>query len=91
MSFVRYEPCARCWLEGCERCGGQGMVAEQAQVDIRLPPDIRSGMRLLVEGQGGVAEPGGPRGDLWVYVLIQPSQVNQPPMDVRTTALMKRE
>jgi DnaJ-class molecular chaperone len=68
--FDRYEPCPRCWLQGCERCQGQGQSLEQVTVEVRIPANCQHGKAVFIEGGGACREPGGPRGDLYVYVDI---------------------
>jgi DnaJ-class molecular chaperone len=71
LAFVRYEPCSLCWLSGCHRCQFQGMVPEQVDIQVKVTPNSPNGTTIFVEGQGGCSEPSGPRGDLFVYVVIQ--------------------
>ncbi len=71
LSFTRYEPCSLCWLAGCRRCDQQGMIPEQVSVDVPISAGTKQGSRIFLEGQGGRSEPGGSRGDLFVYVLIR--------------------
>jgi hypothetical protein len=70
-SFFRYEPCSLCWLSGCHRCDKQGMIAERVTLDIPIMAGTRHNAMLLVEGQGSASEPGGKRGNLFVYITIQ--------------------
>ena len=65
--FVRHDPCPTCWLVGCARCEGQGMIPEQVIVNVSIPPNTAKNDLLLVEFQGGQREPGGSRGHLFVY------------------------
>ncbi len=71
LAFTRYEPCSLCWLAGCRRCDHQGMIPERVSLDVTVSAGTKRGARIFVEGQGGRTEPGGPRGDLFVYVLIR--------------------
>ncbi len=70
LTFVRDEPCSLCWLEGCHRCQNQGMVQQEVHVKVKIPAHTRNNAMILVEGEGGVSEPGGSRGNLFVYVFI---------------------
>lgn len=70
LTFSRYEPCSLCWLSGCHRCNQQGMIPETISIDVQVSPLTRSGAMILVTGQGGCSEPGGLRGDLFIYVTI---------------------
>lgn len=65
-SFSRWEPCNRCWGEGCSRCHHQGKIREQVTLTVTVPAGVS---QHLVEDQGRVVEPGGNRGDLILYVI----------------------
>ena len=69
LSFFRYEPCSLCWLSGCYRCNFQGMIAEKISIDVKISPQTRNNAVILIEREGGVTEPGGKRGNLFVYVM----------------------
>ncbi len=73
LNFMRYEPCSLCWLAGCHRCQEQGMIPEQVAVEVNIAPGTKHGKTIFLEGYGGQSEPGGPRGDLFVYVYIKPA------------------
>jgi DnaJ-class molecular chaperone len=74
LTFIRYEPCSLCWLAGCSRCDQQGMIPEEISVNVNVAPGSKRGSVIFIEGQGGRSEPGGSRGDLFVYVLIREPQ-----------------
>lgn len=65
-TFSRWEPCPRCWGEGCSRCHHKGKRLETVTLTVTVPPGAS---QVLVEGQGAMAEPGGRRGDLILYVV----------------------
>jgi DnaJ-class molecular chaperone len=65
-TFNRWEPCGRCWGEGCIYCQGKGKILETVELTVIIPADVS---QYLVEGQGRAAEPGGSRGDLVLYVV----------------------
>jgi DnaJ-class molecular chaperone len=65
-TVTRWEPCPRCWGEGCRRCEGRGRRLETRTVTVRVPPGADE---VLVEGEGMVGDPGGERGDLILYVI----------------------
>jgi len=53
----------------CPDCGGAGVRGGRAEVDLAIPPRIKSGTRLRLKGLGG---PGNPPGDLFVRVSVTP-------------------
>ena len=65
-TFNRWEPCPRCWGEGCARCQGKGKHVETVNISVTVAPGVS---QVLVEGQGAQTEPGGSRGDLILYII----------------------
>jgi curved DNA-binding protein len=47
------------------------------QVEVRIPPGVRDGTRIRLAGQGGEGRAGGPRGNLYLIVEIQPHPIFQ--------------
>ncbi len=70
--------CDRCGGSGryvehpCAACTGSGLVEEERVVTVQIPAGIGDGVRLRLAGRGGGAERGGPPGDLYVEVNVQP-------------------
>ncbi len=79
--FVNVRGCPECGGQGefpespCQGCGGQGRVREKAEITIEVPPGVEDGARLRLAGQGNAGVAGGPPGDLYVTVEIQPHPV----------------
>jgi DnaJ-class molecular chaperone len=67
-TFTRWEPCTRCWGEGCYGCQGKGKIQEAVRLTVTIPAGVS---QVVVEGQGTMTEPGGSRGDLILYVIWQ--------------------
>ena len=69
--------CPRCRGVGrlierrCPECQGAGQTVKSSRVDVTLPPGIEDGMRVRVSGEGEQAEWNGPRGDLYVDVIVK--------------------
>jgi molecular chaperone DnaJ len=55
----------------CKVCSGEGRVAQERTLKVRIPPGVDEGAQLRVtgEGEGGVA--GGPAGDLYVVLHVR--------------------
>lgn len=70
------ETCPRCEGEGqlyegeCSTCHGDGVVEHEATLQVEIPPGIRDGQRLRMEGEGGPGSRGGPPGDLLIEVSV---------------------
>lgn len=61
--------------EPCKECAGQGRVKEKEHVKVRIPAGVDTGMRLKMAGYGDDGEAGGPPGDLYVYITVEPHPV----------------
>jgi molecular chaperone DnaJ len=70
--------CSQCRGEGeiikqrCKKCGGSGNVKVPKKLKVRIPPGVDNGMRLRVAGEGLPGERGGPPGDLYVVIGVEP-------------------
>jgi len=79
--FTMVRPCPRCGGAGsiisspCQACGGAGRVERRHQVAIRVPAGVEDGTRLRVVGQGEAGVRGGPPGDLFVVVRVEPHEL----------------
>lgn len=60
--------------ESCDTCEGAGWVEKHRKVNVSFPPGIDSGHRLRVTGQGLPGPQGGPAGNLYVDVELQPHE-----------------
>lgn len=61
----------------CGDCSGSGYTEEVKTVSVKVPPGVDDGMRLRVRSEGEAGRRGGPRGDLYVFLHVQPSKVFQ--------------
>ncbi len=58
--------------EKCPDCAGAGMVREEAEVEVKVPPGVDTGTRLKLSGQGEpAASPSGIPGDLYVVLQVR--------------------
>ncbi len=56
----------------CKTCGGAGRTKEKQRIKVRIPAGVDNGMRLKMSGYGDAGEAGGPPGDLFVYIEVEP-------------------
>jgi molecular chaperone DnaJ len=69
--------CPACGGEGvrvtdpCPTCRGAGRVPSVAHLKVDVPPGVESGMWLQLRGQGEPGDPGAPRGNLRIQVLVR--------------------
>jgi molecular chaperone DnaJ len=63
--------------EACEECRGGGQVDVERVVKINIPAGVDTGQSLRLSGRGQEGVRGGPAGDLYVTVHVQPDDVFQ--------------
>ncbi len=69
--------CSRCGGTGklrtvCRNCGGEGRIARMETLDVRIPPGAQTGSRVRVAGRGNAGLHGGPPGDLYIVMRVEP-------------------
>lgn len=75
--FTLRRPCPTCHGEGekidkpCPACQGQGRVRKTRKLNLKIPAGIDSNSRMKLSGEGEAGEKNGPRGDLYVNILIK--------------------
>ena len=47
-------------------------LGQQRSIDVKVPPGVTAGQRIRLAGQGGTGRGGGPAGDLFLRLEIQP-------------------
>jgi molecular chaperone DnaJ len=79
-NFMTAAPCPTCKGTGelnpepCTVCHGRGRTIKQEKVSVQLPKGIDGGYRLRVSGQGNEGVYGGPPGDLYVFLDLEPHE-----------------
>ena len=79
--FSFSQPCRRCAGLGaliedpCPTCGGTGVERRPRQVKVRIPAGVDDGQRIRLKGKGGPGRDGGPSGDLYVVVRVEPHRL----------------
>ncbi len=80
-AFTMNETCPTCRGRGlvvddpCPTCHGSGRGQSSRTIQARIPAGVRDGQRIRLRGKGASGERGGPPGDLYVNVKVQPHPV----------------
>jgi molecular chaperone DnaJ len=74
-------PCPNCRGYGttipdpCTECSGDGRVRSRRTVTVKIPSGMDTGIRVQLSGQGEVGPGGGPPGDLFVELEVEPHEI----------------
>lgn len=75
------KPCAACAGTGrvgnrmCTICNGSGRAVNLKRLEVKIPPGVKDGSKIRIEGQGNLSSAGGAKGDLYLVVKVLPHQV----------------
>jgi molecular chaperone DnaJ len=58
----------------CKNCRGSGHVKESKTVSVKIPSGVDTGSRLRLTGEGEPGPAGGPSGDLYVFLHVEPHE-----------------
>jgi molecular chaperone DnaJ len=61
----------------CDRCRGNGYGASKVTLDVAIPAGVDDGMRIRLPGEGEPSPGGGPPGDCYCFVAVQPHSLFQ--------------
>ena len=56
------------------RVRGNGQIRVTKRVSVKIPAGVDNGSRLRLNGEGEPGQHGGPPGDLYVFILVQPHE-----------------
>ena len=79
--FALSHPCPRCRGNGtivehpCKTCRGSGRERVTKNYNVKIRPGIKDRARIRLAGKGEAGTNGGPNGDLYVVVHVEPSTV----------------
>ena len=79
--FVNVQTCPRCGGEGkiikepCKQCKGSAKIKKNKVVKVKIPAGVETGHRLRMSGMGEPGEKGGPSGDLYIIVYVEPHKI----------------
>lgn len=56
----------------CLRCRGEGLIEDRREISVRIPAGVDNGTRLRIRHEGEPGINGGPPGDLYVILSVEP-------------------
>lgn len=77
IQLQRGEACSSCQGTGlaqnraCPACGGAGSVLKLHRIEAKIPPGVRDGSRIRLEGEGSQGVAGGKPGDLFMVIAVR--------------------
>ncbi|HHN93505.1 MAG TPA: molecular chaperone DnaJ [Anaerolineae bacterium] len=82
-TFVNITTCPQCQGKGevvttpCPKCGGQGQVYATRRLSVTIPPGVDDGTQMRLSGEGAAGSRGGPAGNLYVVLHVEPHPIFQ--------------
>jgi molecular chaperone DnaJ len=79
--FSLTDPCVDCKGRGliaqnpCEVCKGSGRARSSRTMQVRIPAGVTDNQKIRLRGKGAPGETGGPSGDLYVLIHVDPHPV----------------
>ncbi|HEX2667097.1 MAG TPA: molecular chaperone DnaJ [Gammaproteobacteria bacterium] len=79
--FTVQQTCPRCRGTGkmisdpCGNCHGQGRVEKEKTLSVKIPAGVDNGDRIRLSGEGEAGPNGGPAGDLYVEISVEPHEI----------------
>ncbi len=79
-NFAQITTCPHCHGTGqiiekpCKTCQGQGIISKERKVEIKIPAGVDNMSKIRVSSEGDCGKNGGPKGDLFVVIHVEPSK-----------------
>ncbi|SET41683.1 molecular chaperone DnaJ [Natronincola peptidivorans] len=79
--IVNVKACSQCGGEGqiiekpCSTCNGKGKERKRKKVKVKIPAGVDHGSIIPLRGEGEPGTKGGPYGDLYVVLRVQPHKI----------------
>jgi len=61
----------------CPNCSGAGRVSKERTLAVNIPAGVEDGTRIRLAGEGEAGMRGGPAGDLYIFLSIEPHEFFQ--------------
>ncbi len=77
VNILHMETCEKCrgrkFINGaiCPECGGKGEKSKYKKLTVKIPPKVKQGSKIRLEGQGNKGYNGGKRGNLYLIIKIE--------------------
>ncbi len=81
--FTLERTCPTCQGRGqviddpCSACSGSGRVMRERTLSVNIPPGVEDGTRIRLAGEGEAGLRGGPAGDLYIFLSLEPHEFFQ--------------
>ena len=59
----------------CQSCGGAGRVQKERALSVNVPAGVETGTRIRLAGEGEAGMRGGPPGDLYIFIEVEPHPI----------------
>ncbi|MGB0799351.1 MAG: DnaJ C-terminal domain-containing protein, partial [Planktomarina sp.] len=59
----------------CTKCRGAGRTEKERALSVNIPAGVETGTRIRLAGEGEAGMRGGPEGDLYIFIEVQPHQI----------------
>lgn len=59
----------------CDQCSGTGRQTRERTLSVEIPPGVEDGTRIRLAGEGEAGLRGGPPGDLYIFLSIEPDEL----------------
>lgn len=59
----------------CNVCGGAGRVQKERALSVNIPAGVETGTRIRLAGEGEAGMRGGPPGDLYIFIEVEPHEI----------------
>jgi len=79
--FITVTTCSKCRGEGnvienpCKNCTGTGRTRTTRKISVKIPAGVDTDSRLRVPKEGDAGPKGGPHGDLYIVIHVNPHKV----------------